>query len=92
MALQFEWHDRKAASNIRKHGVSFEEAATIFGDPLSRTIPDDRNITGEERLVTLGMSFRGRLLVVVHLEEELRIRLISARRATPSERRDYENE
>ena len=92
MSLQFEWHERKAVSNFRKHGVSFEEAATIFGDPLSRTIPDHRNYSGEDRLVTIGMSFRRRLLVVVHLEEESRIRLISARRATPSERRDYENE
>ena len=93
MALKFEWHERKAASNLRKHGISFEEAATVFGDPLSRTILDDRHSqTGEDRLVTLGLSLRGRLLVVVHLEEGSRIRLIRARRATRQERRDYESD
>ena len=92
MALQFEWHDRKAAANLRKHGISFEEAATIFGDPLSRTITDHEHISSrEERLITIGMSLLGRLLVVIHLEHGLKIRLISARRATASERTDYEN-
>jgi len=93
MNLRFEWHDGKAATNWRRHGISFEEAVTIFGDPLSRTITDERHSNlRETRLITLGMSFRGRLLVVVHLEKGSRIRLISARRATPHERRDYEND
>lgn len=92
MALEFEWHSRKAATNLRKHGISFEEAATIFGDPLSRTIRDDKYHGGEERFVTIGLSLRGRLLVVVHLDGRMRLRLISARRATSHERRDYEND
>ena len=91
MALQFEWHERRAATTLRKHGISFEKASTVFGDILSRTIHDDRH-RGEDRFVTIGKSFRGRLLVVVHLEEGDRIRLISARRATASERKDYEDE
>ena len=91
MALRFSWDPRKAAANLRKHGVSFEEASTAFGDPLSLTIPDPDHSGSEERQILLGQSAAQRLLVVVHVErhgDELRI--ISARPATRRERRDYE--
>jgi uncharacterized DUF497 family protein len=68
VGLTFEWDDRKSASNRRKHGVSFDEAATAFGDPLSITIPDPAHSKEEDRFVLIGDSFRGRLLVVVHTE------------------------
>ena len=90
MALDFEWDDEKASSNLRKHGVSFEEAATAFGDPLSLTIADPEHSDEEERFVLLGTSALNRLMVVVHTEAEDNIRIISARLATPRERRNYE--
>ena len=90
MGLIFEWDERKATSNRRKHGVGFDEAATAFGDPLSLTIPDPDHSQGEDRFVLIGESFRGRLLVVVHTERGDNLRLISARLASPSERRNYE--
>ncbi|MGH7151071.1 MAG: BrnT family toxin [Planctomycetota bacterium] len=90
--MTFEWHPRKAAQNVRKHSVSFEEAATCFGDPLSVTIRDPSRSERETRLVLMGLSGRGRLLVVVHAERDDRIRVISARKATPQERRAYEGE
>jgi uncharacterized protein len=68
MALRFSWDARKAASNRRKHGVSFEEATTAFGDPLSLTVPDPDRTAGEERFLLLGQSDRQRLLVVAHAE------------------------
>ncbi len=86
----FEWDTRKAESNLRKHGVSFNEATTAFGDLLSFTIPDPIHSTGEERFILLGRTFRGRLIVVVHTERGDTIRLISAREATRAERRTYE--
>ena len=92
MALFFEWDDRKAQSNKRKHGVTFEEASTIFGDPLSVTIPDPAHSVGEDRFVTIGLSANGKLIVVVHKEHDDIIRVISARRATRYEREQYENE
>lgn len=90
--LRFEWDALKARSNAAKHGITFEEAATIFADPLTRTIHDDRHSTeNEDRWITLGYSSRGRLLVVVHVDpDDLTIRLISARAATARERRAYE--
>lgn len=89
--LAFEWDAAKAAANLRKHGVGFEEAATTFADPLSLTIPDpDHSQPGEHRLVLLGRSLAGRLLVVVHVERGDSIRLISARAATRKERKSYE--
>jgi uncharacterized DUF497 family protein len=88
--LVFEWDARKAARNLRKHGVSFGEASTVIGDPLSRTIPDPLHSGREDRWVTLGMSSRGRKLVVVLTERGDRIRIISARKATRRERRNYE--
>lgn len=90
MALQFEWDPRKAASNEAKHGISFVEAATAFGDPQGRLLEDPRHSTTEERLVLIGYSRRNRLLAVMFTERGSAIRLISARRATARERADYE--
>jgi uncharacterized protein len=89
MPLTFEWDGDKAQTNLAKHGVSFEEAATVFGDTLSATIPDPQLIE-EARYVTLGHSATGRLLVVVHTDRGGSIRIISARIAEPRERRAYE--
>lgn len=90
MSLRFEWHRRKAAANLKKHGVTFSEAATCFGDFLSLTISDPEHSTDEERFVMLGMSRRGRLLVVIHTVRGNAIRILSAREATARERRAYE--
>ena len=90
MAVTFEWDARKAGQNVAAHGVSFEEAATSFGDPLSLTIEDPVHSTEEERSVTIGESSRERLLVVVHTERGDAIRIISARPATARERSDYD--
>lgn len=90
MALTFEWDPRKAANNVAKHGVSFDEAATVFADPLGRTVGDPRHSVGEERLVLLSNSHRQRLLAVMFTERGETIRLISARTATRLERRDYD--
>lgn len=89
MDLEFEWDPSKAEANERKHGVSFLEAATVFGDPLARTRTDPRHSIGERRLVTLGQSRQARMLVVSHTEQGEEIRIISARLATPRERRTY---
>jgi uncharacterized protein len=88
--LRFEWDSAKAADNLAKHGVSFEEAATVLRDPLSQTGQDPEHSVGEERLITFGVSTSGRLLVVAHLERGDTIRIISARPATTSERIIYE--
>ena len=90
MALLFEWDSRKAEQNLKKHNVSFEEAATIFGDPLSLIIDDPVHSDHEERFVIIGESIQRRLLVVVHAEKGDNIRIISARVATLRERRAYE--
>jgi len=90
MALRFEWDSKKAQSNKRKHGITFEEASTIFGDPLSITIPDPAHSVGEDRFITVGTSVDNKLLVVVHTDRDDIIRIISARNATRSERRQYE--
>jgi len=90
MALKFEWDPQKAEANRKKHGVSFDEASTIFGDPLAVTIADPDHSEREDRLLLLGRSKTGTLLVVAHTERGERIRLISARKATRRERRDYE--
>ena len=87
---EFEWDDEKAISNLKKHGVSFEEGATIFNDPLIASISDPDHSKEEERYVSIGISVQGRLLVVVHTEREERIRLISCRKATGTERKAYE--
>jgi uncharacterized DUF497 family protein len=91
MGLRFTWSPRKAANNRRKHGVSFEEAATAFGDPLSITIPDPDHSKEEERFILIGMSVNRRSLVVVHVERaEDEYQIISARLATRHERTRYE--
>jgi uncharacterized DUF497 family protein len=90
MPLVFSWDRAKAGTNLRKHDVSFEEASTAFGDPLSITVHDPDHSDDETRFVLIGRSFRGKLLVVVHSERESGIRIISAREATRAERRDYE--
>jgi uncharacterized protein len=93
VAFRFHWDPPKARANLKKHGVSFEEAATVFGDPLSLTIVDPEHSTpAEARLISLGLATSGRLLVVAHTESGDDIRLISARLATRRERRDYEEE
>ncbi len=91
----FAWDATKASANVRKHGVDFELAATVFGDPLAASRYDDEHGAHEERWVTLGRADSGVLLVVVHTFEELgaheaRVRIISARTATAPERRHYE--
>jgi uncharacterized DUF497 family protein len=86
----FDWHLEKAAANLRKHGVSFHEAAAVFGDPLSTTFPDPDHSIRERRYITMGMSAAGRVLVIAHADEGETVRIISARRATRRERRFYE--
>ena len=89
--VRFEWDPEKEARNLRKHGVSFEEASTVFGDALAGTILDPRHSEFEVRFVTMGMSSGGQLLVVAHTDEDESIRIISARVATGHERRRYES-
>ena len=88
--MRIEWDPAKAANNLRKHGVSFEEASSVFYDPLAVTGADPDHSETEERLVTFGMSPDGQLLVVSHTERGEAIRIISARTATRTERRIYE--
>lgn len=88
--MEFTWHLAKAAENLRKHGVSFQEATSAFGDPLAYTFPDPGHRAGEQRWLTFGLSDRGRLLVVVHLEHNEVVRIVSAREATNHERQVYE--
>ena len=90
MSLMFLWDPRKAASNLKKHGVGFPETSTVFGDPLSSTFPDPDHSVHEQRYITIGMSGLGRLLVVSHLDEDEAVRIISARLATKAERKKYE--
>jgi len=90
MALKFEWDANKARTNRAKHGISFEEYSSIFGDPLSLTIPDPAHSQVEDRFVTISLSHRGKLLVVVHTERGDNIRIISARSASRRERQTYE--
>ena len=90
MGLVFEWDERKAQQNFRKHDVTFEEATTIFGDPLSLTIDDPLHSKGEHRFVTIGQSVHLRTLVVAHTDRGNHIRVISARVATRKEREQYE--
>jgi uncharacterized DUF497 family protein len=90
--VEFEWDPDKAASNLARHGVGFAEAATVFGDPLELTIPDPDHSKGEARFLSLGLSIGSRLLVVAYTEREGKIRIISAREASPQERRSYESD
>ena len=88
--MRFEWDLKKTANNLRKHGISFKEAATVFGDPLSMTFEDPDHSINEERFVTIGESRQRRILVVAHTDRRGVIRIISARKATPRERKFYE--
>ena len=90
MSYRFEWDAAKARRNLRDHGVSFDEATTVFGDPLAILVADPDHSHEEERYLVLGMSVNRRLLVVSHAERAPRTRLISARRATRSEKKQYE--
>ena len=90
MGLKFEWDKRKAVLNIKKHGVSFEDAATAFGDPLSVTIHDPKHSDDEDRFLLLGETQDKKLVVVAHTDRKDTIRLINARTATRQEREDYE--
>lgn len=89
--LLFEWDNRKATENQIKHGISFDEASTAFGDPLSLTMYDPLHSEEEDRFIIIGRSIKTRLLVIVHTERDNYIRLISARKATNKERSYYEN-
>jgi uncharacterized DUF497 family protein len=92
MALQFEWDEEKAKIKLRKHQVDFQEAKSVFGDPFSITIDDPDHSEVEQRFIDIGRSASGRLLVVVYTERENQIRIISCRKATPIERRKYEEQ
>ena len=88
--MRFTWDPAKERRNKHKHGVGFQEATTVFGDSLAVTVSDPDHSTGEERLLTIGQSSAGQLLVVCHMEQGDTIRIISARRASAHERKDYE--
>ena len=90
MGYSFEWDPKKAEANLSKHGVSFAEAVSAFGDPLSMNMADPDHSEDEERFIVLGMSDRYRLLVVSYTERPPRTRIISARLATRHERKQYE--
>lgn len=88
--MRFEWDGSKATANVKKHRISFDEAVTVFYDPMAATFEDPDHSHDESRLVTVGDSARGRLLIVCHVERGGAMRLISARRATPRERKRHE--
>jgi uncharacterized DUF497 family protein len=90
MAAKFEWDKRKAKTNRAKHRVSFDEALTVFADPMARIFDDIDHSTSESREIIVGCSARQRLLLVCFVEKEATIRIVSARTATRRERRDYE--
>ncbi|MBZ4220516.1 MAG: BrnT family toxin [Chlorobium sp.] len=89
--LSFEWDHQKALSNEQKHGISFDEASTVFGDSLSLTLHDPLHSENEDRFVIIGTSYKNRMLIVVHTERGNKIRIISARKATKNERSQYES-
>jgi len=88
--VNFEWDPSKARQNLRKHQVSFEEAATVFGDLLAITYPGPDHSTSEQRFITIGLSSANRALIVAHADRGEKIRIITARRTTQRERRHYE--
>jgi uncharacterized DUF497 family protein len=92
MALLFEWNVEKAQTNLQKHGVSFEEAAEVFSDPLMKLIHDPHHSALEDRFIAVGMSMNRRIVVAVHTDRGDRIRIVSARLATRSERKQYETD
>jgi uncharacterized DUF497 family protein len=89
MAYQFEWNSAKAKTNLAKHEVSFDEASTVFDDPMFIMVLDDEHSQDEQRYITIGLSKDGRLLMVAHTERENRVRIISARKATKNEEKFY---
>ena len=89
--MDFEWDRDKAARNVMRHRITFEEAVTAFGDPLSVTISDPRHSDGEHRFILFGLSERGRLLAISHVDRDGTTRIISARLATRHERKQYES-
>jgi uncharacterized DUF497 family protein len=89
--MRFEWDPAKAAENLGKHGVSFREALTVFGDPLAVTFDDPDRSVGEQRFLTVGQTVEGRLVIVAHTERGDSIRVINAREVTRRERRQYES-
>ena len=88
--MEFEWDPRKAEINQRKHDVSFSEASSVFGDDFAVTVPDPDHSKNEDRFITIGQSNRGRFLMVAHTDRGDRIRIISARELTKTERKEYE--
>jgi len=90
MSPNFEWDTEKAEKNIRKHDVSFDEAASVFDDPLFITLLDEEHSSDEERYITIGLSNMNRLLLVAHTERNDRVRVISARKATKNEEKFYQ--
>ena len=88
--MEFEWDEGKAVAHARKHGVTFQEAATVFGDPLAVTYPDPDHSKHERRFITFGLSRSNRLMVLLHADRGRRVRIISARTMTRRERRIYE--
>jgi uncharacterized DUF497 family protein len=88
--MRFEWDRQKAQRNLKKHGVSFEEASTVFLDPLSATFNDAGHSAEEQRSITIGYSSRGHLIVVAHTDRRDNLRIISARLATARERKRHE--
>ncbi|MBS1821005.1 MAG: BrnT family toxin [Acidobacteria bacterium] len=88
--IRFEYDPRKAAANLRKHRVSFDEAITVFADPLRSTLLDEEHSLDEQRFITVGQSTRDRILFVVYTESDSSVRLIGARVATATERKQYE--
>lgn len=89
MKLRFEWDPEKEKINLKKHGVDFEEASTIFDDPQFISFLDEEHSADEERYITIGLSIKRRLLMAAHTEREERIRIISARKATKHEENFY---
>ena len=90
MGIEFEWDQDKAAHNLQKHGVSFQEAATVFADTLNATVLDPDHSVDEDRYITVGLSCNHRLLMVSHTEHSARVRIISSRELTRKERKQYE--
>jgi hypothetical protein len=89
--MEFEWDPNKAESNLRKHGISFSEAATVLGDTFSITVRDPDHSLDEERYITVGLSYHSRLLIVSHTERGDNVRIISARELTRQERKAFED-
>lgn len=89
MDAKFEWHKKKAEQNLQKHGISFDEAKTVFSDELFITVVDEEHSDDEERFITIGFSNVGKLLMVAHTDRKGRIRIISARKATKNEEDFY---